>query len=571
MMKPKIGMCFSGGGYRAATFDLGVLSFLNEVQLDDGTPLLDCVVALSSVSGGTIPAMKYMLARAQGQPVNEMVEELFHALCEEDLVDRALKRLREERANPNVSFIKIMAEIYDSCFFDNKDSTLDLGVVMDNFYRIPVKDYTALATDFQSSLPFRFRLTEGAKTRTNRMSHPMFGNNDHRISLDDARYITPGEAMACSSCFPSGFEPMMFPEDFKLSQLPAAAKYKTEVENNQGEPEPRGFGIMDGGVADNQGIECILMAEQFLYDHNGGNSAADGGVDNAEEEANAATNCSNKPILDLIIVSDVSSPYMDGYSPVKKMLPDWLGKLTIGRLRNYGVITWFVLLGFLILFWALGCRFWTGFAAVLFIISSLLNIGGCWLKKWAFKQIAATFVGDRAGFINHLKFSALWPLLMNRARSIVMMSSEVFLKRMRQLNYGRIYDDERWKNRSITNVIYELRKNERWDSKIRSGNMLQDLVPSEKMQENSAKAAAMGTTLWFTKEDIDNRVPQALMAAGQYTICFNLIDYIDKIQKDPTNLSPAHQTIVALQAKLMDAWNQFKNDPQWMVKKIEKK
>ena len=80
MMKPKIGMCFSGGGYRAATFDLGVLSFLNEVQLDDGTPLLDCVVALSSVSGGTIPAMKYMLARAQGQPVNEMVEELFQAL-----------------------------------------------------------------------------------------------------------------------------------------------------------------------------------------------------------------------------------------------------------------------------------------------------------------------------------------------------------------------------------------------------------------------------------------------------------------------------------------------------------
>ena len=63
----------------------------------------------------------------------------------------------------------------------------------------------------------------------------------------------------------------------------------------------------------------------------------------------------------------------------------------------------------------------------------------------------------------------------------------------------------------------------------------------------------------------------ALMAAGQYTICFNLIDYIDKIQKDPTNLSPAHQTIVALQAKLMDAWNQFKNDPQWMLKKIKKK
>ena len=569
MIKPKIGMSFSGGGYRAATFDLGVLSFLNDVKLEDGTtPLLDCVVALSSVSGGTIPAMKYMLARAQGQPVNEMVTELFHALCEKDLMDGALKRLKEERANPNVSCIRIMAEIYDSCLFDNEDSTLDLGVIMDNFYRIPVKDYTALATDFESSLPFRFRLTEGVRTRNNRPSHPIFGNNDHRISLDDARYITPGEAMACSSCFPSGFEPMMFPDDFKLSQMPVAAKYRTEVENVEGKQELRGFGIMDGGVADNQGIESILMAEQFLYSHSSSNGTAAGnGVDNAEGESNAAENCSASPMLDLFIVSDVSSPYMDGYSPIKKLLPDWLGKLTIGRLRNYGWIIWSVLLVLVILCWAMGWRFWTGFTTVFFVISSLLNVGGWWLKKWAFKQIAETFVGERARFINHLKFFTLWPMLMNRARSLLMMSSEVFLKRMRQLNYSRIYDDDRWKNRTITNVIYELRTGEKWASKIKSGNMSQDLTPSDAMQENSATAAAMGTTLWFTKEDFDNKVPQALMAAGQYTICFNLIDYIDKIQKDPTNLSPAHQAIIALRPKLMEAWDKFKENPQWMLPK----
>ena len=188
-------MCFSGGGYRAATFDLGVMSYLYSVKLDKDTTLLDCVVALSSVSGGTIPSMKYMLAKAQGHSVDGMIKDLFRVLCEEDLVDKALKRLKEEKANPNISSIKIMAEIYDSYLFDNKDSTLDLGVIMDNFYRIHVKDYTALATDFQSSLPFRFRLTEGARTRTNKETHPYFGNNDHRINLEDACYITPGEAM----------------------------------------------------------------------------------------------------------------------------------------------------------------------------------------------------------------------------------------------------------------------------------------------------------------------------------------------------------------------------------------
>ena len=54
-----IGMAFSGGGYRAATFDLGTLSFLNSIRLEDGRTLLSCVTALTSVSGGTIPALKY--------------------------------------------------------------------------------------------------------------------------------------------------------------------------------------------------------------------------------------------------------------------------------------------------------------------------------------------------------------------------------------------------------------------------------------------------------------------------------------------------------------------------------
>ncbi len=60
-----IGLAFSGGGYRAATFDLGALSMLNAIRLEDGRTLLDCVTALSSVSGGSITALKYMLARAR--------------------------------------------------------------------------------------------------------------------------------------------------------------------------------------------------------------------------------------------------------------------------------------------------------------------------------------------------------------------------------------------------------------------------------------------------------------------------------------------------------------------------
>ncbi|MEL7147368.1 MAG: hypothetical protein AAFO69_13425, partial [Bacteroidota bacterium] len=50
-----IAICLSGGGFRAAGFSLGILSFLHEVVYRDST-LLQKVHGLSSVSGGTIIA-----------------------------------------------------------------------------------------------------------------------------------------------------------------------------------------------------------------------------------------------------------------------------------------------------------------------------------------------------------------------------------------------------------------------------------------------------------------------------------------------------------------------------------
>ena len=185
-----IGMAFSGGGYRAATFDLGTLSFLNSISLNDGRTLLSCVTALTSVSGGTIPAMKYMLALAKGQPIDEMVRELFEFLCNEDLVTHALNGIGAEKANRDASSIKIMAGIYDKYLF--KGATM--GDIIDNIDKIPVRDYTALATDFDNSLPFRFRVTYGYTTSGERISYGAFGNGEHSIGRNVARHITSGPA-----------------------------------------------------------------------------------------------------------------------------------------------------------------------------------------------------------------------------------------------------------------------------------------------------------------------------------------------------------------------------------------
>ena len=530
-----IGMSFSGGGYRAATYDLGALSFLDTIRLNDGRTLLDCVSVLASVSGGTIPAMKYMLAQVRNQSVSDMVKELFDFLCNEDLVARALSEMSAQKANPDASLIKIMADIYDSCLFDNAE----LSDIINNIDRIHVKDYTALATDFDNSLPFRFRITSGFQTTGERLTYGVFGNSEHKIGRSVVEHITPGEALACSSCFPSGFEPMVFPDDFKVSQCEDIVSNITMR-----------FGIMDGGVSDNQGIESVLLAEERMRKYR-------------DKKAQEGKKRSDKA-LDLVIISDVASPYMEGYTPSEHMLPKSLGKLTLGRLRNYGLISEAVMITLLIIALVLGSKFWLGVLSVILAIITLANIAGGLLKSKMFSAIRKTFIGNNATFISHLKFATLESLLMNRAKSVIEMSSVVFLKRLRQMSYNSIYDDSEWNNRVVASAIYDLRPEEKWQSLKK---MPEYLVPSEAIQQNSTQAASMGTTLWFTSQEKEAGMPQAILACGQYTMCFNLLQYIEKIETTSANLNPAHDLFKSCKAQLEQAWKKFQKDPQWMVPK----
>lgn len=244
-----------------------------------------------------------------------------------------------------------------------------------------------------------------------------------------------------------------------------------------------------------------------------------------------------------------------------------MGKLTIGRLRNYGLISEAVMITLFIVALVLGSKFWLGVISVFLAIVTLANIAGALLKNKMFSAIGKTFIRNNATFISHLKFATLESMLMNRAKSVVEMSSVVFLKRLRQLSYGSIYNDSKWNNRVVTSTIYELRPEERWQSMDKNNTLPDYLVPSEAMQHNSRLAASMGTTLWFTPEDKAAGMPEAILACGQYTLCFNLLDYIEKIEKDPSNLTEAHDLIKACKPQLLEAWEKFQANPQWMVPK----
>ncbi len=526
-----IGMAFSGGGYRAATYDLGTLSFLNHIRLEDGRTLLECVKVLTSVSGGSIPALKYMLACAQGQPIDEMIQELFNFLCNGDLMSPALQSIREEKDNRDASSIKIMAEVYDQCLF--KGATM--GDLIDNIDRIPVKDYTALATDFDHSLPFRFRITSGQSSTGEKLRYGVFGNKYNAIGRSVVPHITLGEAMACTSCFPSGFEPMMFPDDFQVAQMPDVAA----VIHNR-------FAIMDGGIVDNQGIDPILLAETRMSKYR---------ADKARTDKS----------LDLLIISDVADSEIDEcYTPCEQLVPKWLGHLTIGRLRNYGVISEAVSIGLFIAALLTGNSFLLGVMTVVLAIVTVLNIIGATLKNKLFGAIEKTFVGNRARFLSHLKFSSAEAMLMNRAKSLITLASDVFLNRLRRMNYNTLYSDSAWQNRIITSNIHELWEQQRSQEDPQAA----ELVPSDAIKQTSRLAASMGTTLWFTPHDQAAGMPQALLASGQYHMCRRLLTYIQHIEEDGTNTTSGHQLLIACKGQIQEAWQRFQRDPLWMVPKV---
>lgn len=527
--KLKIGLTFSGGGYRAATFHLGTLSYLHSVKLGNST-LLEHVIALSTISGGSITGLRYMLGLSRGESAHEVYRELYAFFTNVELATIAMNNLALHDKKQCASLIRTMANIYDDKLFKGAV----LGDLMDAHDKMHIKHFSANATDFTNALPFRFQVTEKVETTEQvKTGYGIIGNKNLQIPRDIARHIHLSDALACSSCFPSGFEPLIFPDDFALGDLKKVKDFQSEISS---------FGIMDGGIVDNQGIEPILLAEQRMKKR----------MDRPDG------NC-----IDLIIVSDVASPYMDAYKPSNIHLPMGLNKMSLKKLSRLLWGTGIVATGVVATSFALtSTSFLSGILLTIWALVALILTVYFTLKKKLIAMAKQSVVKDGIPSVMKLHFGDIATLVANRISSVLMLTTTVFMKHIRRLDYRSIYNDDSWTNRSIMNGVYELRPQEKWEKK----ELPDYLKPSEKIQENSIKASAMGTTLWFTKEDKEAGMPEALIAAGQYTICWNLLEYIEKIKMDKTNINEHHQLILNCENQLREDWEKFQKEPQYKIK-----
>lgn len=520
----------SGGGYRATSFHLGALSYLNYRSFE-GNSLLHEVKIISTISGGTFTGAMYALRLAQGKTFEDCFNDLYKVLLDDQLVDLALHKLSNPgswtNAHKSKDMINAFSEVYNEVIFD-KATFEDLF----NGHPSHLTDVVFGSSEFKYGIQFRFQKEHGKGK---------FGNNYLNLPSEVARQIRIADAVAASSCFPGGFEPMIMPIDF--GNGPESIVDITWNKNYKGDDKSPETAIMDGGVIDNLGIEGVKLAE-MRHTKNG------------------------EPFIGTYIVSDVSSEMMQPYE---------VPKLEESSLKNFFTINGINIVTRILLVLIIGILGFVSLSRLsTIILSSMLPILVIWnilyfLAKAQLKRvIKETFGQDQLKeYIKDFSILIKTPiyiliyLIQFRLTSVLKMVSDIFLKRIRRLSLNSLYDSTEWNYRFKSNYIYTLEKEE--------------TGLSPQMKKAIAAANNMPTTLWFTETEVKNNVLNDLIACGQFTQCKNLLTYLDRIidgtyrEKVWNHLSSEYQhKLLELRQHITDDWARFQKDAYWLLDQHKK-
>lgn len=495
-----LAMSLSGGGYRAAAFHLGSMRMLDRVGL------LPSVVGLSTVSGGTICGMAWVVSMIEGRPFSDFHDRFSQYLLNNNVIGEALEGLRGERGSGQwASLIRAAADVYarDDFLGDRR-----LGEVL-GAEDLQLEEAIFNTTEFHTGLDFRFRRSDNARC--------ILGNRNYRLPKAVAQHVRLADVVAASSCFPGGFEPIVFPQQFRWpAQYPLDAALKDLGPDFKG-----GLPLMDGGVYDNQGVESLLMAFQ---------------------ESSATT----------LIISDVSARDDQMYN-----VP------ATPASRGFVTLQWVWRLALLMLILALasaGVLAWSGWQAarngdwrpldyLLYLVPGLLSAGvgiGLWWARRRLRDanrlLEATVDVEAWPSLRKLTVPEFTQMLALRVTSLLALTSKVFMARIRRLVFGRVWEDREYKGRRIANLIYAMAKD---DSRLFAAYPW--LRPSPTLVNLAQTAERMPTTLWFN-EASQFRTQRS---AGEATICFVLLKHIvqDHVGRYEADHTPLHDLYLRLRAE----------------------
>jgi predicted acylesterase/phospholipase RssA len=602
-----IALSFSGGGFRAAAHCLGCVSYLNKLPHKSGS-MLHTVKFISSASGGSITALLLCSMLRQGKSFEEIYKHMLGQMEGTQLLDAVFEVLGNEQAwaeypDKHKNLINAFAIVYDRKLFGGATfgSLLDTGAGA----TFIIDEIAVNATEFNNGMNFRFG------------SRGVIGNEylylaKNAAELPVVKKIKLADILACSSCFPAGFEPVVFPEDFswkkgeqdELSwqQLAGVLKGNSPYDSNEAlefEVQKDLVSFMDGGIDDNQGIYAFLRADERT---------------------------TKEYSYDLYLPCDVSSNYLEQSFkyPEKPVLPKSLNKTPEGLIGSFKTGIFIYAIAALAVCGAgiaiMLCTSWIKTGAVLLgLAGGMIAVPG--LAYLAVKKFAGKIAGSFAAKGAAEERPGTWGLMLNkygrhllkiplpdliamvqaRAASVLLLADTVYLKKIRRISYDYLYTKksitadskqdkqagaaegaaaaQSWDGHIALTAIYLLAakndwmlqislKKEPWDfdsAVVAEGNKMllkEALQPGELLRGYINTAAAMDTTLWYDDYHLKNNAMKCLLIAGQATMCFNMLRIAYRIEDN----SDGH---TALKKKLIADWEQFKMKPDWMYELYE--
>ncbi len=598
-----IALAFSGGGFRAVSFSLGVLSYFNELPQKNGEPLLHNVTYMSSASGGTITNGMYALNNAQGKDFGAFYTKLFGSIEGVNLLTKAMdilndKKEWEGRPFKRRNLINAFSIAYDEMLFDGKLA----GDLLQPVPTTHLEEVCFNAADFFRGLLFR----QAIKLKPDSKADAGFLYGNFLLSLDKnaVHKIKLADMLTASSCFPGGFEPVVFPDDFAndmidsrtlLSNLSVQVQeldwkesdvlFKkgqvADIANKLPKPVDLGklmdgvthlpitddlkFGLMDGGISDNQGIESMMRAN--------------------ERRQNKETDFRE---FDLMLVSDVGSHFMSPYKPIAAAGYKGLAGLTIRGVRY--ISGTMALLGLAAIVYSFFFDVHPVCSKIIAIAGALILFvfGGLFAGIMKLKKFISGKLKDGKGlnldksltpeivqmlflFFGSTPLGVLSIMMKDRVNSMLTLINDMFMKRIRQILYMRFLDDGHRAFRMKTNHLFDLS----FANDVERGKDSHVLKPSRELQIVAGWAFEMATVLWFDDENTKNHRMAAVIACGQFTTCYNLLEFISrmKAEKDGTpyfsTLSPAYQENVnVIEKGLNEHYEKFKKDPLWLYNKL---
>ncbi len=273
-----LALSISGGGHRAAAFGLGTIALLQELEL------MERVAVLSTVSGGSLVGGFYLCAKAGFLHDAEVPQRALEAwrddgfrhrfllpflafLHDGRLGDRLVADLLPIPLGPGTKLIRSAAEEVQALLQEQGcPDTLGHEAIHALLARggcAPDHVYFN-AADLTSLDLFRFGV----------MRHPRNGPayvvNRFRIPVDaevgdPARIVAAGlriaDCVAASFCFPGGFEPLLFPDDFLRLRAEDEELRAVTTRLCGG---ASAVALMDGGLYDNLGLASVEITVQSL-------------------------------------------------------------------------------------------------------------------------------------------------------------------------------------------------------------------------------------------------------------------------------------------------------------------